>query len=120
AQIYGETQGFIKLVFSRKDARLPGAQIAGMHAAQLIAPLALALALALQQNIGHRTGDNRLPAPHAWRGHQQGRASLPALSSIALDAKEQPDDRSTENPDGTFAASARCPAHRSRAGVVQR
>ena len=43
AQIYGETQGFIKLVFSRKDARLLGAQIAGMDAAQLIAPLALAL-----------------------------------------------------------------------------
>ncbi len=44
AQIYGETQGFIKLVFSRKDARLPGAQIAGMDAAaQQIAPLALAL-----------------------------------------------------------------------------
>ncbi len=43
AQIYGETQGFIKLVFSRADARLLGAQIAGMDAAQLIAPLALAL-----------------------------------------------------------------------------
>ena len=43
AQIYAETQGFIKLVFSRKDALLLGAQIAGMDAAQLIAPLALAL-----------------------------------------------------------------------------
>ncbi len=43
AQIYDATQGFIKLVFSRKDARLLGAQIAGMDAAQLIAPLALAL-----------------------------------------------------------------------------
>ena len=43
AQIYDATQGFIKLVFSRMDARLLGAQIAGMDAAQLIAPLALAL-----------------------------------------------------------------------------
>ena len=43
AQIYGQTQGFIKLVFRRADARLLGAQIAGMDAAQLIAPLALAL-----------------------------------------------------------------------------
>jgi dihydrolipoamide dehydrogenase len=43
AQIYGDTQGFIKLVFCRADGRLLGAQIAGMDAAQLIAPLALAL-----------------------------------------------------------------------------
>jgi len=43
AQIYGETQGFIKLVWHRADGRLLGAQIAGMDAAQLIAPLALAL-----------------------------------------------------------------------------
>lgn len=43
AQIYGDTQGFIKLVFGRADGRLLGAQIAGMDAAQLIAPLTLAL-----------------------------------------------------------------------------
>ncbi|MGE0072045.1 MAG: dihydrolipoyl dehydrogenase [Thiomonas sp.] len=43
AQIYAETQGFIQLVFDARNARLLGAQIAGMDAAQLIAPLALAL-----------------------------------------------------------------------------
>jgi dihydrolipoamide dehydrogenase len=43
AQIYGATRGFIKLVFDRRCGRLLGAQIAGMDAAQLIAPLALAL-----------------------------------------------------------------------------
>jgi dihydrolipoamide dehydrogenase len=43
AQIYGQTQGFIKLVFRRAEALLLGAQIAGMDAAQLIAPLARAL-----------------------------------------------------------------------------
>jgi dihydrolipoamide dehydrogenase len=43
AQIYGQMEGFIKLVFHRADSRLLGAQIAGMDAAQLIAPLALAL-----------------------------------------------------------------------------
>jgi dihydrolipoamide dehydrogenase len=48
AQIYGETRGFIKLVFDRREARLLGGQIAGMDAAQLIAPLALAL----EQGLG--------------------------------------------------------------------
>lgn len=43
AQIYGETLGFIKLVFDRRNGLLLGAQIAGMDAVQLIAPLALAL-----------------------------------------------------------------------------
>ena len=43
AQIYNDTRGFIQLVFDARDARLLGAQIAGMDAAQLIAPLALAL-----------------------------------------------------------------------------
>lgn len=43
AQIHGLTRGFIKLVFARRDDRLLGAQIAGMDAAQLVAPLALAL-----------------------------------------------------------------------------
>jgi len=43
AQIYGERRGFIKLVFDRRNARLLGGQIAGMDAAQLVAPLTLAL-----------------------------------------------------------------------------
>jgi dihydrolipoamide dehydrogenase len=48
AQIYGETGGFIKLVFDRRTARLLGGQIAGIDAAQLIAPLALAV----EQGLG--------------------------------------------------------------------
>lgn len=43
AQIYGETRGFIKLVLDQRNGRLLGAQIAGLDAAQLIAPLAVAL-----------------------------------------------------------------------------
>lgn len=43
AQIYGECHGFIKLVVDRRNGKLLGAQIAGLDAAQLIAPLALAL-----------------------------------------------------------------------------
>ncbi len=43
AQIYGECDGFLKLVFDRRDGKLLGAQIAGIDAAQLIAPLALAI-----------------------------------------------------------------------------
>ncbi|CAB4243916.1 FAD-dependent pyridine nucleotide-disulfide oxidoreductase [Methylacidimicrobium sp. AP8] len=42
AQIFDE-DGFLKLLFERKTGRLIGAQIAGMDAAQLIAPLALAV-----------------------------------------------------------------------------
>ncbi|WP_018289563.1 dihydrolipoyl dehydrogenase [Verrucomicrobium sp. 3C] len=42
AQIFGE-DGFLKLLFEKKTGRLIGAQIAGIEAAQLIAPLALAV-----------------------------------------------------------------------------
>ena len=47
AQIFGETQGFIKLVFESHTSRLLGAQIAGLDAAQLIPPLALAVSQGL-------------------------------------------------------------------------
>jgi dihydrolipoamide dehydrogenase len=43
AQIFGETNGFIKLIFNTGNSRLVGAQVAGMDAAHLIAPLALAV-----------------------------------------------------------------------------
>ncbi|MDA8301562.1 MAG: dihydrolipoyl dehydrogenase [Actinomycetota bacterium] len=43
AQILGETEGFLKLVFDAHSGRLLGAQVAGVDAAQVIAPLALAL-----------------------------------------------------------------------------
>jgi dihydrolipoamide dehydrogenase len=43
AQIFGETEGFINLVFDTATGRLMGAQIAGLDAAQVIAPLALAI-----------------------------------------------------------------------------
>jgi len=43
AQIYDETDGFIKLVFDTSNGVLLGAQIAGLDAAQVIAPLALAV-----------------------------------------------------------------------------
>lgn len=43
AQIFDETDGFIKLVWDPISARLLGAQILGVDAAQLIAPLALAV-----------------------------------------------------------------------------
>uniref|UniRef100_A0A8J4M5X3 Dihydrolipoyl dehydrogenase n=1 Tax=Acidicaldus sp. TaxID=1872105 RepID=A0A8J4M5X3_9PROT len=44
AQIFGETEGFIKLVFATATRRLIGAQVAGLDAAHIIAPLALAIA----------------------------------------------------------------------------
>lgn len=44
AQILGETRGYLKLVFDAHTARLLGAQVVGVDAAQLIAPLALATA----------------------------------------------------------------------------
>lgn len=47
AQIFGEAEGFIHLVFEAHSARLVGAQIAGLDSAQLIAPLALALTAGL-------------------------------------------------------------------------
>jgi dihydrolipoamide dehydrogenase len=43
AQIFDETEGFIKLVFDGYSGRLVGAQVLGLDAAQLIAPLALAV-----------------------------------------------------------------------------
>ncbi len=43
AQILAETEGFIKLVFDGHSGRLVGAQILGVDAAQLVAPLALAV-----------------------------------------------------------------------------
>lgn len=43
AQIFDETDGFIKLVFDTGTGSLVGAQVAGIEAAQLIAPLALAV-----------------------------------------------------------------------------
>lgn len=50
AQILGEASGYLKLVFDAHTARLLGAQIAGADAAQLIAPLALAVG----QGLGAR------------------------------------------------------------------
>lgn len=47
AQILGQTTGYLKLIFDAHNARLLGAQVAGVDAAQLIAPLALALASGL-------------------------------------------------------------------------
>ncbi|MHB1593627.1 MAG: dihydrolipoyl dehydrogenase [Streptosporangiaceae bacterium] len=43
AQILDETEGFLKLVFDGHSTRLVGAQVLGLDAAQLIAPLALAV-----------------------------------------------------------------------------
>ncbi len=43
AQILDETEGFVKLVFDGHSGRLAGAQVLGVDAAQLIAPLALAV-----------------------------------------------------------------------------
>ncbi|MDA8073265.1 MAG: dihydrolipoyl dehydrogenase [Actinomycetota bacterium] len=43
AQILDETEGFVKLVFDGRSGRLAGAQVLGVDAAQLIAPLALAV-----------------------------------------------------------------------------
>ncbi len=43
AQIFDEMQGFIRLIFACQTSRLVGAQIVGLDAAQLIAPLTLAV-----------------------------------------------------------------------------
>lgn len=59
AQILDATSGFIKLVFDGHTARLLGGQIAGVDAAQLIAPLALAIS----QGIGAR-GLAEVAFPH--------------------------------------------------------
>jgi len=47
AQIFDEMEGFIKLIFTGGAGRLVGAQIAGIEAAQLIAPLAVAVSRGL-------------------------------------------------------------------------
>ncbi|MHB8303960.1 MAG: dihydrolipoyl dehydrogenase [Acidobacteriaceae bacterium] len=59
AQIFGETNGFIQLVFDTGTSRLLGAQVAGMDAAHLIAPLALAV----QQGSTAKTLTS-VPFPH--------------------------------------------------------
>ena len=43
AQIFDEMQGFIRLIFECQTSRLVGAQVMGLDAAQIIAPLALAV-----------------------------------------------------------------------------
>jgi dihydrolipoamide dehydrogenase len=43
AQIFDEMQGFIRLIFTNQTGRLVGAQVVGLDAAQVIAPLALAV-----------------------------------------------------------------------------
>jgi dihydrolipoyl dehydrogenase len=43
AQILDEMEGFIRLIFACQTSRLVGAQIVGLDAAQLIAPLTLAV-----------------------------------------------------------------------------
>ena len=50
AIIFGETDGFIKLVFESQTGRLLGAQVAGLDAAQTIAPLTLAVSQGLGGN----------------------------------------------------------------------
>ena len=42
-QIFDEMQGFMRLIFSCQTSRLVGAQLVGLDAAQVIAPLALAV-----------------------------------------------------------------------------
>ncbi|HEX6552485.1 MAG TPA: hypothetical protein VF026_06970 [Ktedonobacteraceae bacterium] len=43
AQIFDEMHGFIRLIFASQTSRLLGAQIVGLDAAQVIAPLTLAV-----------------------------------------------------------------------------
>ncbi len=43
AQIFDEMQGFIRLIFACQTSRLVGAQVVGLDAAQLVAPLTLAV-----------------------------------------------------------------------------
>jgi dihydrolipoamide dehydrogenase len=43
AQIFDEMQGFIRLIFTCQTSRLVGAQVVGLDAAQVIAPLAFAV-----------------------------------------------------------------------------
>jgi dihydrolipoamide dehydrogenase len=50
AQIFDEMQGFIRLAFACQTGRLVGAQIVGLDAAQIIAPLTLAINQGLGAN----------------------------------------------------------------------
>jgi dihydrolipoamide dehydrogenase len=70
AQILDETKGFLKLVFESQSGRLLGAQIAGVEAAQLIAPLALAVDQGL-------TGGalSRVAFPHPMLSEQINKAA---------------------------------------------
>ncbi|SCC93636.1 putative Dihydrolipoyl dehydrogenase [Thiomonas sp. X19] len=79
AQIYGETLGFIKLVFDLRNGLLLGAQIAGMDAAQLIAPLALAL----EQGLGAAAlAETAFPHPMLSEGiNKAARAFFSSLSA---------------------------------------
>lgn len=65
AQIFGETNGFIKLIFNTGTSRLVGAQVAGMDAAHLIAPLALAVE---QQSTGEALASVPFPHPMITEG----------------------------------------------------
>jgi dihydrolipoamide dehydrogenase len=65
AQIYDETDGFIKLVFDTSTGVLVGAQIAGLDAAQVIAPLALAVH---ERTTATTLGDMVFPHPMITEG----------------------------------------------------
>jgi dihydrolipoamide dehydrogenase len=65
AQIYGETDGFIKLVFDTSNSVLLGAQIAGLDAAHVIAPLALAVHAGTTATV---LGDMMFPHPMITEG----------------------------------------------------
>jgi dihydrolipoamide dehydrogenase len=65
AQILGEAHGFIKLVFDRFTGRLIGAQIAGVDAAQLIAPLTVAVS---QRLSAHALTESVFPHPMLSEG----------------------------------------------------
>jgi len=62
AQILDEVDGFIKLVWDPNSTRLVGVQILGVDAAQLIAPLALAV------HAGSKAAGpwRRSPSPTRW------------------------------------------------------
>lgn len=65
AQIFDAMDGFIKLVFDNETSRLLGAQIAGMEAAQVIAPLALAVE---EESTAHTITSMVFPHPMISEG----------------------------------------------------
>lgn len=65
AQIFDAMDGFIKLVFDNGTSRLLGAQIAGMEAAQVIAPLALAVE---EESTAHTLTSMVFPHPMITEG----------------------------------------------------